>query len=141
MYAFLSRDVSRQHPNKMFSSCSTVYIVLSSISIQYLLILVSTFIQMPLNSNHLVGMSGKVLRIANNSKAVITFNKDGRDETAILLGKSPFKYFLAPRAFLLSFAVQKLYWLGNKLSEHRIISDFLRPGDRLTFDCHVNSGG
>ena len=77
------------------------YPVLSSISIQYLLILVCNFNQMPLNSNHLVGMSGKVLRIANSSKAVITFNKDGRDETAILLGKSPFKYFLAPRAFII----------------------------------------
>ena len=101
MYVFLSRDVSRQHPNKMFSSHSTVYIVLSSISIQYLIILVCTLNQMPLNSSHLVGMSGKVLRIANSSKAVITFNKDGRDETAILLGKSTFQYFLAPQAFII----------------------------------------
>ena len=95
---------------------------------------------MPLTSNHLVGMSGKVLRIANSSKAVIIFNKDRRDETAILLGNkniSNTSKTLNP----FSFAVQKLYWLGSKLSEHRIIGDFLRPGDRLTFDCHVNSGG
>ena len=95
---------------------------------------------MPLTSNHLVGMSGKVLRIANSSKAVIIFNKDGRDETAILLGKK----HIANNSKTLnpfSLAVQKLYWLGSKLSEHRIISDFLRPGDRLTFDCHVYSGG
>ena len=72
-----------------------------SISIQYLIILVCTLNQMPLNSSHLVGMSGKVLRIANSSKAVITFNKDGRDETAILLGKSTFQYFLAPQAFII----------------------------------------
>ena len=101
MYVFLSRDVSRQHPNTMFSSRSTVYIVLSSISIQYLIILVCTLNQMPLNSSHLVGMSGKVLRLANSSKAVIAFNKDGRDETAILLGKSTFQYFLAPQALII----------------------------------------
>ena len=37
----------------------------------------------------------------------------------------------------LKIEVQKLIWLGSNLDDRRLISDFLKAGDTVEFDCHI----